>query len=248
MTNNTLLQSHHAYLWVGTRQAIIKQAEEHLMRAWCKNDFCQSCTICLGIKERCYYLLHWMLPHKQTYTVAQIQHVVHLLSFSLDPHEHFYIVIEHAELLSLNSAHVLLKSLEEPPPGYHFILLTESLEALLPTIVSRCVIQQVYEPKLEEWSHFLSFFYGQEQLDYRSFDKECERGLPPEYETRKLLESLMAYWLSKYHSLVKDGSDVLYVQAVLRILEEALKVMPMPGSAKLFWRTLFLKIAFQGSR
>ncbi len=48
------------------------------------------------------------------------------------------IVISKAEKMSVESQNALLKSLEEPPEGIIFILLTESSEYLLPTIKSRC--------------------------------------------------------------------------------------------------------------
>lgn len=43
-----------------------------------------------------------------------------------------------AEALTTESANALLKMLEEPPPGTVFILVTSNINALLPTILSRC--------------------------------------------------------------------------------------------------------------
>ncbi|WAW09957.1 DNA polymerase III subunit delta' [Oxalobacter vibrioformis] len=43
-----------------------------------------------------------------------------------------------AEALTTESANALLKMLEEPPPGTVFILVTNNINALLPTILSRC--------------------------------------------------------------------------------------------------------------
>jgi DNA polymerase III subunit delta' len=50
-------------------------------------------------------------------------------------------VIESAETMNDQSANRLLKTLEEPPPFVHLLLLTERREDVLPTIASRC--QQV---------------------------------------------------------------------------------------------------------
>lgn len=47
-------------------------------------------------------------------------------------------VIYPAEAMNANAANALLKNLEEPPPGMHFILVTHRPERLLPTILSRC--------------------------------------------------------------------------------------------------------------
>lgn len=47
-------------------------------------------------------------------------------------------IIHDAEKMLPASSNALLKTLEEPPPHTHFILLTSQVELLLPTIVSRC--------------------------------------------------------------------------------------------------------------
>ncbi len=47
-------------------------------------------------------------------------------------------IIHDAEKMLPASSNTLLKTLEEPPPQTYFILLTSQLEAILPTILSRC--------------------------------------------------------------------------------------------------------------
>ena len=51
---------------------------------------------------------------------------------------HRWILVEEAHRLNESSGNILLKTLEEPPPGTHFILVTHRPEALLQTIRSRC--------------------------------------------------------------------------------------------------------------
>ena len=48
------------------------------------------------------------------------------------------IIIDEAQRMTEQAENTLLKSLEEPPPNTHFIVVTSSAEALLPTIRSRC--------------------------------------------------------------------------------------------------------------
>lgn len=48
-----------------------------------------------------------------------------------------YIFLE-AETLNGPAANAFLKTLEEPPPHVHFLLVTDRLEQMLPTVVSRC--------------------------------------------------------------------------------------------------------------
>ncbi|WP_257305356.1 hypothetical protein [Geothrix campi] len=51
---------------------------------------------------------------------------------------HRWVLVEEAHRLHENSANLLLKTLEEPPEGTRFILVTHRPEALLQTIRSRC--------------------------------------------------------------------------------------------------------------
>jgi DNA polymerase-3 subunit delta' len=51
---------------------------------------------------------------------------------------HRWILVEDAHRLNGPSANMLLKTLEEPPPATHFLLVTHRPEAMLPTIRSRC--------------------------------------------------------------------------------------------------------------
>jgi len=54
------------------------------------------------------------------------------------PGTHRWILVEDAHRLNGASANMLLKILEEPPPGTHFLMVTHRPEAMLQTIRSRC--------------------------------------------------------------------------------------------------------------
>ena len=49
------------------------------------------------------------------------------------------ILVHPAEAMNPNTQNALLKSLEEPPPGTVFVLVTANAERLLPTVRSRCI-------------------------------------------------------------------------------------------------------------
>ena len=51
---------------------------------------------------------------------------------------HRFILVDPAEAMQESAANALLKTLEEPPPGTGFLLITHNATALLPTIRSRC--------------------------------------------------------------------------------------------------------------
>ncbi|HWY79242.1 MAG TPA: hypothetical protein VNW29_02700 [Candidatus Sulfotelmatobacter sp.] len=71
--------------------------------------------------------------------------------------------IEDAHLLTPEAQNALLKVLEEPPANTYIFLCTETTEALLPTILSRCQIiqleekqKEISEKTREEITHFIT--------------------------------------------------------------------------------------------
>ncbi|MGL5291532.1 MAG: DNA polymerase III subunit delta', partial [Vibrionaceae bacterium] len=72
------------------------------------------------------------------------------------------ILIEPCEQMGEAAANALLKTLEEPPQGCHFILLTHSLEGMLATVVSRCFVHKAAPPAAELVQQWLTVELGQE--------------------------------------------------------------------------------------
>jgi len=56
------------------------------------------------------------------------------------------VLLAPAEALNGPAANALLKLLEEPPPGAHFLAVTDELDAVLPTVRSRCVLLRAPMP------------------------------------------------------------------------------------------------------
>lgn len=77
-------------------------------------------------------------PETQDISIDQIRTLV-LARSAFAPHEGRakVFIVRRADELSVSAANALLKTLEEPGPRTHFILLTAQPEALLPTILSR---------------------------------------------------------------------------------------------------------------
>ncbi len=66
------------------------------------------------------------------------------------------IVIYNAELLTTQAQNGLLKTIEDPSPGVYFILLTKTLDNLLPTIRSRCAIHRLFPMSREQMARYIS--------------------------------------------------------------------------------------------
>ena len=74
-------------------------------------------------------------PEKTVISIEQVQDLLKMLGTKQKADR--FIIIRPAELLGLEAANALLKSLEEPKDKVHFILVTDSPSKLLPTILSR---------------------------------------------------------------------------------------------------------------
>ncbi len=72
--------------------------------------------------------------------VDNVREIIENLRYNTRGHK--VIILDEAHMLSKNAFNALLKTLEEPPPGVTFILVTTEPHKLIPTVRSRC---QTYE-------------------------------------------------------------------------------------------------------
>ncbi len=76
----------------------------------------------------------------QNIKISSIRRIKKQLAINTNDIPYRGIIIEHAERMSAEAQNSLLKSLEEPPDGVIFFILTKDENLLLPTIRSRCWI------------------------------------------------------------------------------------------------------------
>lgn len=224
----------NAQLWIGAAEQLEQQAIAYLQKIWCPQYGCNTCIICKQIHERQYHLLMWLTPEKQ-YTLEQLDQLFEKIAFKNNLDAHFFIVLEHAQLLTGACANKLLKSLEEPPPGYHFLLLTNQAQAIIPTIRSRCTITHQESTHII-FAHPLLNFFKEHKLDSIQFMQTLETSTPNENESIELIEQILGYWYEKALKNPTQTNDTY-----IKILQTALTQPPMPGSNKIFWRNLFMQ-------
>lgn len=86
---------------------------------------------------------------KRNISVDQIRKLQMVLNVKPSMSDKRVIIIDAADDMERGAANALLKSLEEPPQGTIFILISHSSEKLLPTIKSRCQIMR-FDPLNDE--------------------------------------------------------------------------------------------------
>ena len=104
---------------------------------------CGKCRSCQVFSSDAHpdFMSITLLEDKQAILIDQIRELNYFLGLSRSYSLRRVVVIAPAERMNINAANSLLKSLEEPAPDTHILLLTAHPSVLLATIRSRC--QQV---------------------------------------------------------------------------------------------------------
>ncbi len=104
---------------------------------------CGQCKSCLLLKSNTYPDLLNVIAEKNSLGVDDIRHANSFLQKTAHLGKFKSVLIEHAQTMTLAAANALLKTLEEPSNNSVIILLTNDIEMLLPTIVSRCRVLNI---------------------------------------------------------------------------------------------------------
>jgi DNA polymerase III delta prime subunit len=236
MNKNQMLPP--AQLYIGRHNQTVEAVEKLLQQMLCKNNGCHTCATCMQIREKQHHALMWLHPEKN-YTIDQFDDVFSTLSFQLQPDEHFFFIIQKADFLTPACANKLLKPMEEPPQGYHFILLAERTEQILPTIISRCIVNTLETAAHTHNSHPLFECFTTKHPTSVEFSKIIDSANINERESMELLDQIIQYWLTTYQKQANINNPNLF--PLITKLQQAQLQPPMPGSATIFWRNLYLQ-------
>jgi len=231
-----------ATLIIGTLESTKERAQNLMQQAFCKEQNCASgaCSNCKNIHIAHHQAL-WISPEKK-YTLDILDPISHKINFSLDDGDHFFFVLEKADLLTPACANSLLKMVEEPPHGYHFLFLASQAQLVISTIRSRCHTIYTHQTTRIASSHFLRHFMGN-TVSPVLFLKELQTECPEDYETPERLDLLIKHWSEQHiaHLLEQQLNEAANAQKMITLLQQAAQHAPMPGSSKIFWRDLFLR-------
>lgn len=237
---------HPGYLWIGSCEYLKNYTKDFIKKVYCINNdngFCDNCADCTKVNLGQHHLVRWLSPEGQ-YTVKQLEIIFETIIFELEKDQEFFFILDKAELLNTTAANSLLKSLEEPPASYHFILLANRQEGILPTISSRCIVQKFDFQDQNEISVLASFFTSQIlQVKFQDFSKELERSKISEHEILDLIDKIYFFWSQnlKKALLDQDQKNIKISKNIISILDNVRQYTPMPGSSKIFLKNLYLQ-------
>jgi len=132
--------------------------------------------------------------------IDQVRAITEFLTLAAHRGGRRIVVLAPAESLNGPAANALLKLLEEPPPGAMFLAVTDEIDAVLPTVRSRCVLLRAPVPNRDEalaWLRDQGIADAEDALDEAGgapmelvqVDEDDARRLAPELKSR-LLELL----------------------------------------------------------
>lgn len=229
---------HPAYLLIGSSQSVEAKTDALLKEAFCSQKGCDTCTNCVQINERRHHGVRWLVPEAQ-FKVDQLAVIFDTICYALDEGQKFFFVIERADVLGGAAANSLLKSLEEPPAGYHFILHAPWQEGVLSTILSRCIT--ITCDVKNEKQHALMKFFTQWQPTMHEFAKELDKAKPNDKEAFDVFDMVYHHFAQLYKQSCISEKDSQAYQRIIDRLDLLRKYPPMPGSGKMFLRNLFLQ-------
>jgi DNA polymerase-3 subunit delta' len=146
MIKNSLQKNRlaHAYLFEGIRGTGKRETGMVLAKSLfclsllegCKP--CEECTNCRRINHGNHPDIHVVEPDGMSIKKGQIQLLQEeFAKTGVESRQKLYMII-HADRMTVNAANSLLKFLEEPFQQTFAILVTEQVQKILPTILSRC--------------------------------------------------------------------------------------------------------------
>lgn len=223
-------------LWIGSHDHLTTEIIIFLQQYFCKQNGCTTCVTCRQIREKQFHSIAWICPDNG-YTLETLEIIQEQISFLLDHDQSYFFILQRADLLTTQCANSLLKTIEEPPQGYHFILCTERKDNLLPTIISRCMIRSFEHSDVQAAHQTLyAYFTAQKPQLAAPFLTEIQNSEINEHQSIELIDQLMAHWMREYKQTQKI-KDLTRAQ----LFQKALTRPPMPGSSKIFWKNLFLQ-------
>lgn len=137
----------HAYVFEGEPTGNkLTVAEEFIKAVFCQeseDDSCGSCPSCHKIAHHNHEDLVYVEADGGSIKDEAVEALQTRLKKKPYVGDRTAVIIENADTMTLRAQNRLLKTLEEPIPGTVIVLLSENIEHLVPTILSRCVVYRL---------------------------------------------------------------------------------------------------------
>ena len=156
-----------AYLFAGPanigKETVARYFAKSINCTASEQGSCNSCLSCRKIENGNHPDVQIIRPSGAWMKIDQIRELQKWIVYQpLEGKRKVYILTE-VDCMNLEAANCLLKTLEEPPAGSVLVLITSNLDALLPTIRSRCQIIDFHPLAIPEIAAYLIQQYNLEE-------------------------------------------------------------------------------------
>jgi len=160
----------HAYLFYGNSiELLLRLSLEFAASINCPDNGCGSCLICRNTVKGVYPNILVVEPEGNILRIEEVARLQKFMGLSSYNPGRKICIIKECELMNQEAANRLLKTLEDPPDDNSiFILLTEDISIMLPTVVSRCLVYS-WNFKFDECS--------QNKADFEMIEKYLSEGI-----------------------------------------------------------------------
>ncbi len=141
----------------------------------CPNGGCGTCVDCLNAIAGVHVDIEHIVPEGIIYSIDDTKALIERAALAPSRSHWHVIVIEDVDRFRNDAASVLLKSLEEPPPGTVWLLCAPTSDDVFETIRSRCRQLVLTSPTLESIAQQLTNRYGIEK-DLALFSARAAQG------------------------------------------------------------------------
>lgn len=162
--------------------------------------------------------IHTIVPIENSHTIASVRKLVRFLSVSSGS-EKRGIIIPNAEKMTTEATNAFLKTLEEPPSQTFFVLTAPNPSSLPATVVSRCFIKTIGQPRLKITEQERK---KTEQLFQELFTMDLGRRLSLGERMKNRQEALDFVYKQIYvgrQFLIKRALSELPIQEIVNTLE-----------------------------
>jgi len=206
----------NTYLFYGSRGLGKKYTVNYFVQSiFCQDDKirpCQKCHHCRLVKKNTFLDLYRLGKQGQSLSADELRYFLHKLSLSNVSGDRKIAIICGGENINLFAANALLKTLEEPPRQTTIILISDDINSLPATVISRCQLikfKSLNTNDMEKWlKHFDFSEQEKETIINLSFGKPG-RAL-------KLMEDKLEKFKQSCDFIIKllSGSTFYYMQTI----------------------------------
>ncbi|MFM2340183.1 MAG: polymerase delta prime subunit [Candidatus Parcubacteria bacterium] len=170
-----------------------------------------------------------MVPYAvPSLTIEDVRRIIVYAYQTPDSHPKRMIAIA-TRTINREAQHALLKVLEEPPATTVFLIIVPTLAGLLPTVLSRVIVEESRDGGSESTSRFLTFLTTSIKERLELIADIAKRKADEEYD--ELYDGLVSY--------VPTMTEL----SILKDIEAALRFLRQKGAAKkMIWEHLALTI------